>query len=221
MNKKAKNTSEDRLKKIKNNLEELSDRLQDEKQKKNKTLVVKTLNLINKQLGPFEQKNKPPSRGGFNNPTRISEEFCDFLKLKDPEVKLSRDEGTTAVNVYIHKDPLKVDEKHTKWHYLNEENRNLRKGKVIEPDDKLSKLLDYEEWKERVKRGEEKRKMAFNVFKKATERGENIEVLGEEGIDKNKKMIIRVTDMSLYDWVVQKLITKHFLSNKKIDLVEK
>lgn len=173
-----------------------------------------TLERIRKKLKKYAKDQTVKSEGGFRKRTKISQEFKDFLDLKDDNVELSRDEGTTAINVYIFRDPTKTTEKYTRWGYLNKNERNLRDGKIIKPDAKLAELINLPEYEDRVKKGLETRRMAVNMYNKAIKKGEQIEVVKHVGEGtKNEYYVIKIQEPVIFDWVIQKRITRHFLSN--------
>ena len=66
--------------------------------------------------------DRPPS--GFVKPTRISNELAAFLKVK-PGTEMARTDVTKAINAYVTDNGLK----------------NKTNGRIIEPDNALSKLL--------------------------------------------------------------------------------
>jgi len=66
--------------------------------------------------------DRPPS--GFVKPTRISNELAAFLKVK-PGTEMARTDVTKAINTYVTENGLK----------------NKTNGRIIEPDNALSKLL--------------------------------------------------------------------------------
>jgi len=66
--------------------------------------------------------DRPPS--GFVKPTRISNELAAFLKVK-PGTEMARTDVTKAINAYVTDNGLK----------------NKTNGRMIEPDNALSKLL--------------------------------------------------------------------------------
>ena len=147
---------------------------------------------IPKMIKHSRSINRDPSKNGFVIPTNISKELSKFLSI-DPNTKLSRENVQCAISTYIHIDPEEDREKITRWKYLNPDFRDLRSvsnKRVIQPDDKLSSLLDYDKYREDVKKG-------------------LIEI-------NNKKLGKKIvtSDDSLYYYILTKLIQKHFIKNK-------
>ena len=98
--------------------------------------ITSEIKLLRNDLDKYIQKNtkktvisseKKPK--GFAIPVKISNEMCEFLEM-EPETIIARTEVTKLVNQYIQTNNLKNSDKKT----------------VINPDEKLGKLLgDYEE----------------------------------------------------------------------------
>lgn len=133
---------------------------------------------------------------GFMKRYKINAEGAAFLQV-DKGTLLSRRELTNAICVYAHYNPNDKREQMKRWKYLNPEGkRDLQKeGKrmIIEPDDVLSKLLKYEDYKRDVKEGK--------IMKTVTEK----DVSGGKKTTKNVQ-----DDDALYYRVIQKLINNLF-----------
>lgn len=132
--------------------------------------------------------------GGLKKKFSISSELASFLQI-DPATRLSRQEVTCAICVYINYKENESRPEMTRWSYLNPEGaRNLQnqfdKKKVI-PDKKLSKLLHYKEYQRSIARGE----ITKRVYDKETK-------------TYNK---IRVEQDTLYYQTIQHLINRHFI----------
>ena len=104
---------------IKTNLTDLQNSLRNLEKKTNK----KFKNYI-KQNKKFKNRgNKQPS--GFAKPTKISSELCDFLD-KPEGTEMARTEVTQQLIKYIKEQKL----------------QNTENKKIIQPDEKLTALLD-------------------------------------------------------------------------------
>lgn len=134
--------------------------------------------------------------GGLKKRFAISDELAKFLDI-DVNTRLSRQEVTCAICVYIN---LKDNESRPdmlRWSYLNPGGkRNLQNPfdkKIVRPDKKLSRLLHYREYKEQVDKG----KITRQVF------------------DKNTRKYTRetVNQYSLYYSTIQSLINRHFIAD--------
>lgn len=93
----------------------------------------------------------------FEKKVKISEELAKFLDIEDG-IPLSRIDVIRAITAYIHIKPDEKRERVLEWSYLNKEGRNLQSpenGTIILPDETLSKLLRYDNFKQRVKNGKE------------------------------------------------------------------
>jgi len=138
---------------------------------------------------------------GFMIKYPINAKGAEFLQV-EKGTPFSRNEITNAICVYSHLKPGEKRPGMLKWEYLNPGGkRDLQKdGKkmVIEPDDVLKELLQYEDYQKRVKAGE--------VVKKTTTKGPN-------GIKKTVEEA--QTDDALFYWVAQKLIGQLFDKPKK------
>lgn len=130
---------------------------------------------------------------GFNKPKKPSKELKEFLGLKDGAT-VSRASATRAICVYIRLSPDEKRETFLEWSYLNPSNRNLQDTQDntrILPDEKLSKLLHYKEYKDDVKNGK--------IIHKVTNK--------EDGTVSDEV----VTNDNLYYKVIQKLLSRHLL----------
>lgn len=149
-----------------------------------------------------EEFIKPKKINGFMNKLKISKELSEFLEVPEDSM-FSRTEVTTALCVYVNRNLLESRESHTRWNYLNpnrtDENgvevteRDLRdpvKKKIILPDEKLSKLLRYDDYVTRIESGE----------------------ITKYEFDKEKNEYVRVleTDKNFYYKTLQQLIGFHF-----------
>lgn len=162
---------------------------------------IKKLTLKNKSSLGKEVSMMAP-RGGLTKLIPISDELRVFLGVDDPSQKFSRTDVTRAICAYIAINPNKKKKSEDeRWYYLNDGSRNLQdpsdKTKII-PDDKLSKLLRYEEYVDRVKSG-------LETMKKR-----------ENGV----KVPKTITDPSLRYFIVQRLLKPHFLDEPKATQVE-
>lgn len=89
--------------------------------------IKKEIKNLHKQVDKNKQKgNKKPS--GFAKPTKVSEELCKFLN-KDKATEMARTEVTQYIIKYIQENNL----------------QNPVNKKIINPDDKLKKLLEIKE----------------------------------------------------------------------------
>lgn len=124
----------------------------------------------------------------------ITDELRNFLGLPE-DAKLSRLDATCAICVYSH---LKKDEKREKmlkWAHLNPGGKrnlqNPKDKKSILPDKPLRKLLRYDAYKKAVGSGE--------VTKKVRNK------------DTGRSEVVPLQSDLLYYWVIQKLLSPHFL----------
>ena len=125
----------------------------------------------------------------LDRPVDISDELCDFLEIKRG-TQVSRSSVNQRVSTYIC-----VSSGNRQWvDKYNPVNRNLRDptnpAKII-PDEKLSKMLGYDEFVEKVKRGEK------TWRRRNRETGEMVDVVA--------------TDTALTYSVMQHLLAKHFV----------
>ncbi len=149
------------------------------------------------KLNKTKRVLKKGAISGFSRQYRLSPELEEFLDF-DTGDTASRNEVTRAVCVYINRKPDETRETVKEWFYLNEgENgdpiRDLRDPTDhmrILPDDSLSELLKYEEWRQKVNRGEE-------TTSTKNENGERVSVTLE--------------DDGLYYRTLQKLLSPHFV----------
>lgn len=128
-----------------------------EKTKSLRTLrkIKKRVERLKKDVPKIKRKNTRTdySNNTFCVPMKISKELSNFLNHPGP---LSRDEVQCAISAYIN---IKIDEERDKilrWKHLNTIERDLRDEtnlSIIIPDDKLSKLLGYDEYVKQVERG--------------------------------------------------------------------
>lgn len=188
--------SSDLLKKI--NDKEMLDGKLDSINKK----IKKEIDSIRKiSLKNSNSLNKDTSssftRGGFIKPMKISDELREFLDVNDKSEKFSRTEITRAICYYIKPNAdSKKSAQGKDWSYLNDGSRNLQnpadKTRII-PDEKLSKLLKYDEYVERVKDGKE--------LKNSKERD-----------DSGNKIKVVITDVGLTYYIIQRLLKNHFIN---------
>lgn len=130
---------------------------------------------------------------------QISEELADFLQVPK-DTRLSRIDATRGICAYAHWKEDEKREEMLRWKHLNPEGkRNLQNPhdkKVIIPDKKLSKLLNYSDYKKAVKDGK--------VYKKVKD------------ADSRKEILVKMDSDLLYYWVVQKLLTRCFLKDDAV-----
>jgi len=127
---------------------------------------------------------------GFRRKWNISINLAKFLGVH-PSLRLSRIDVTEALVVYCHKRRPENRPNMRRWSYLNKVNRNLENPKnkrTILPDQRLSSLLKYEQYKKKVESGNQ----LFSSCNK-------------------KKAGQQLTDSSLKYSTIQVLISKHFL----------
>jgi len=149
--------------------------------------------ILNKKV----KKPKNPNRkSGFTIKKAISPELAEFLDVED-DTLLSQTEVLRALRAYIFLSEDEERETMKVWSYLNEEGRDLRdqnNKRNILPDDTLADLLHYDEYKEKVRNGEETR------LRKNKETGEKERIVLE--------------DDSLNWQCLTKLIQIHFIKVK-------
>ena len=129
--------------------------------------------------------------GGLIMPFNITPELADFIQV-DHTTKISRNHVQCALSAYININPEESRQKILRWKHLNSSHRDLRDPsckRIIMPDDKLSKLLDYEKYKKDVKQG------LIHIKSKK---------LGQKVV---------VTDDKLEYYVIIRLIQHHFLKS--------
>ena len=143
-------------------------------------------------------KDRSDLKSGLMMRFPISKELADFLQVPTDTV-LSRLEATCAICVYSYLKDDEDRESMLSWKYLNPDcKRNLQNPqdkRAIIPDKALTKLLRYDQYKKSVAKG---------LITKKT---------------KNKETGVRETvtldNDFLYYWVMQKLLSVHFLKNQK------
>jgi chromatin remodeling complex protein RSC6 len=135
---------------------------------------------------------------GFVLQCQLSPELTDFLQI-DRDSTLCRRDVTNAICVYSHLKPNETRPHMLKWEYLNPSGkRNLQNPKermAIVPDSTLSKLLRYNKYKKDVKAGV----VTKNVKDKKT----------------RVSTTMPVTEPTLYYWVIQKLLSVHYVTTLK------
>ncbi len=135
---------------------------------------------------------------GFVLQCQLTPELSDFLQI-DRDTTLCRRDVTNAICVYSHLKPDESREHMLRWEYLNPKGkRNLQNPKermAIVPDSSLSKLLRYNKYKKDVKAG----LVTKNVKDKKT----------------RVTTTVTVTEPTLYYWVIQKLLSVHYLATLK------
>lgn len=148
------------------------------------------------RISKSKKRARANGSSGFNKAKIPSKELRAFLGLGKDEF-VSRAEATRALCVYV-----KVDEKKgerpdfKKWEHLNPGGqRNLQDQddltRII-PDEKLSKLLHYEQYKKDVDSGkyQQRKKKEDGTYEKVV-----------------------LTDNNLYYKVIQRLLNQHLLDN--------
>ena len=139
---------------------------------------------------------------GFTLLCEITDELADFMGVKRGTTP-SRAEITNAICVYARLKPGEKRPQMLKWEVLNAGGkRNLQdpnNNMAIIPDETLTKLLKYEQYKEDVKA----KKIYANVTNKETK----------------KKERVLVSEAVLYYRVIQILIQPHIIRSirKKVD----
>lgn len=189
---KSKPTIESVLKELDDSLEYLQLEIDKRKKTLNKNKGLNTFRHVQKNLEHIKKvipkiakktRNTQNNKNNFNKSVSISDELVEFLQV-DKDTKLMREEISCAIFTYINIKDDENREKILKWKYLNDNpKRDLRNPEhkdIIIPDDKLSNLLDYNQYK--------------------------LDVLNK--LIKNKKGEI-VTDDRLYYKTILKLIQKH------------
>ncbi len=133
---------------------------------------------------------------GFVLDCVISPELRDFLQLKEGE-RPTRTDITNALCTYVHIKDGESREQMLKWKMLNPKNRDLQDPTdkmVIIPDDKLKKLLKYDNYVSDVAKG--------LITKK---------VKGADG--KYENQVVKTPQLKY--WVLQKLVQPHVLETIK------
>lgn len=156
--------------------------------------------ITRSKIGRAQSSTRKESTSGIMMKCSISEELAKFLGIS-PSEKLSRIDATRGICVYSHLKEGEAREEMLRWGYLNPGGkRNLQNQhdkKAIVPDAKLSKLLRYSEYKKNVAAGK--------ITKKIKDKGTG------------KTSVVPLSSDSLYYWVIQKLITVHFLEDDHED----
>lgn len=134
---------------------------------------------------------KGKGKSGFDKKCSITSELASFLKIEEDK-QISRIDATRAICVYIHLDPSAENKPDSiPWQYLNKGGkRNLQdknNRRVVLPDEKLAKLLRYDQYRKDIKARKVNR------------------------VDKKTGKTVKVTDDKLYYYVVNKLIQCHFI----------
>jgi chromatin remodeling complex protein RSC6 len=155
--------------------------------------VPKIANARRKSIGNNQNKVS-----GFVLQCQLSPELADFLQI-DHDTTLCRKDVTNAICVYSHLKPNEKRPHMLRWEYLNPGGkRNLQNPKermAIIPDAKLAKLLRYNKYKKDVKAGQ--------VTKNVTDKKTRVTTT------------VTVTEPTIYYWVIQKLLTVHYVSTLK------
>lgn len=137
---------------------------------------------------------RKPSIGGLEMKYYISADLRNFLQL-GPKDTITRLDATRAICVYARLKKGEDRKPTLKWAYLNPDGKrdlqNKDNKKAIVPDKALGNLLNYKRYQKDVAKG----KITKKVKDKTT------------GESSNQK----VKEDDLYYWVIQKLITPHFL----------
>jgi hypothetical protein len=140
------------------------------------------------------KEGSKPIQSGLMMNFQISDELSEFLELPHGS-KISRSEATCAICVYSHLKENETREHMLAWKYLNPEGKrnlqNSRDKRAIIPDKVLTKLLRYNDYKRKVASGAIQRS---NINKET-----------------GKIETTTVTNDSLYYWVIQKLLSVHFI----------
>jgi chromatin remodeling complex protein RSC6 len=124
---------------------------------------LKEIEYIEKRMGPMirpRRKQTDKKNNILMKKVNVSPQLAAFLKLKKGE-QVSRSECNTAITMYINvKDRDNVPAEKRKWlERMNPDNvgRCLQTDtkSIIEPDEALSKLLNYPAYQKRVKAGKQ------------------------------------------------------------------
>lgn len=194
--------------KLKETIDLLEGRIEDDKKNQQKVprelrKVLKNLKMLEKDAPKLSSKrgrkvdaektDANPKTSGFVLKCNISEELRVFLGLT--EAKASRKEVTNAICTYIKLKEGETRKEMLQWKHLNPDGkRDLQdpndKMKVI-PDEKLARLLNYDKYKKDV---------AAGLIKKQQK------VKGED-----RKETVVVSDPSLRYCDIQRLIKQHFV----------
>jgi len=157
-NKKVKVSLESVMKEI----EEMNRILDEEIEKRKKTLnknkglntfrnIKNKLKHLEKTIPKISKKTRitTNNKNNFDKKVLVSEDLATFMQI-DKLIPITRQEISCALFTYIHLSPDETREKMLKWKYLNESTRNLQdpaKRDLIIPDEQLSQLLKYDEYK--------------------------------------------------------------------------
>jgi hypothetical protein len=141
---------------------------------------------------------------GFVLLCKITDELADFMELPRGSTP-SRSDITNAICAYARLKPDETRPQLLKWAHLNKDGkRNLQdpnEKMAIIPDEKLSSLLNYEQYKQDVADGK--------ITKKATDK-----------MTKERKTVI-VDNDALYYYVIQILIQNQIVETLKKEKAEK
>nr|QBK85489.1 MAG: SWIB/MDM2 domain-containing protein [Marseillevirus LCMAC101] len=168
------------------------------------TTIRKAVRELHKEAPKIaNSRRKPISNNqnkvsGFVLQCQLSPELTDFLQVNH-DTTLCRRDVTNAICVYSHLKPDEEREHMLRWEYLNPKGkRNLQNPKermAIVPDSSLAKLLRYNKYKKDVKAGH----ITKNVKDKKTQ----------------LTTTVTVTEPTLYYWVIQKLLSVHYVATLK------
>jgi len=168
------------------------------------TTIRKSVRELNKEAPKIANSrrkttlNNQNKVSGFVLQCQISPELADFLQVSHTTT-LCRKDVTNAICVYSHLNPIEAREHMLRWEYLNRGGkRNLQNPKermAIIPDSALSKLLQYNQYKKDVKGG----LVTKNVRDKKT----------------RVTSVMTITEPTLYYWVIQKLLSRHYVATLK------
>ena len=121
--------------------------------------VKKLLERIEMDVPKIAKKprkpNSKPRVHGFTTQKQLKPELTEFLNIPR-DSRLHQNEIRCALRMYIYKNPNETRDHMLRWNYLNTCNRDLRDPQNLHriiPDDKLSKLLKYPEYCQRVRDG--------------------------------------------------------------------
>lgn len=115
--------------------------------------IKKRLNELQKDIPRIKRPPTTHKNSFFSTQVNISRELKDFLGIDNN--KISRQQVLCALSAYIHLEEDNVED--NVWAYLNPKHRDLRDPtdkRCIIPDDRLSKLLGYNEFVKSVEKGE-------------------------------------------------------------------
>jgi len=139
-----------------------------------------------------------PRKSGFASRYQITDELLDFMQLP-PKSTPTLNEITNAIYIYIKLKPGEKRPQMLKWQHLNPDGRDLQNPDnrtTVLPDEKLSGLLGYEDYRQEIADG----KVTINrVVDKRT---------------REKKTVV-MEDDSLFYWTIQRLIQKQIIKSIK------